>query len=131
MGGRIDFRAFDDRPAATGADAYVDLDIRLGSGNDTFTIHSTHGGNGAFVAVTSLDTATGNDTVRVEQIDGPTSVFTRAGNDTVKVGSHASDPNPGPLRSRVFGARSTLRARPCAPSRTWAARRPPTPTTSS
>ena len=63
---------------------FEDLLIGLGSGNDTFTIDSTHAG--AF-RTTSLATWAGNDTVIVRTISGPTSIDTGTGDDTVRVSS--------------------------------------------
>ncbi|MFZ1409933.1 MAG: hypothetical protein WAS07_00575, partial [Micropruina sp.] len=63
------------------------LGIALGSGNDTFTISSTHAG--AF-RPTSLATNNGNDTVIIRSVSGPLSVDTGLGGDTVRVSSTVS-----------------------------------------
>jgi Ca2+-binding RTX toxin-like protein len=55
------------------------LDIRLGSGNDNFTIEDT------FDGTTRLVTGAGNDVVNVEAISGDTTVWGGAGNDTFNV----------------------------------------------
>ncbi|MBT5600415.1 MAG: hypothetical protein HOJ62_17495, partial [Planctomycetaceae bacterium] len=63
--------------------AYHDLDdvqIYLGTGSDTFTIHSTHTGN------TTIDSNSGDDKVYVDTIDGATEVITQDDYDTVTVG---------------------------------------------
>ncbi|WP_228035845.1 calcium-binding protein [Oculatella sp. LEGE 06141] len=57
------------------------LDIQTGSGNDRFTIESTHRGS------TQLNTAEGNDTVNIESITGVTTISTGADNDIVNAGS--------------------------------------------
>ncbi|KKK61359.1 hypothetical protein LCGC14_3015130, partial [marine sediment metagenome] len=59
------------------------VNVDLGSGGDTFTIASTHGG------ITTLDTLGGADTVNVRTIAGPTTVNTGDAADTVNVGSLA------------------------------------------
>ena len=66
---------------------FEDLAIALGSGGDTFTVHSTHAG--AF-RPTSIRTNAGNDTVIVRSVSGPLSVDTGADTDTVRVSSTAS-----------------------------------------
>ena len=55
------------------------LTIGLGSGDDTFTVESTHAGT------TELNTNAGNDTVTLETVSGNTTVNTAAGSDTVNV----------------------------------------------
>ncbi|HEX6130279.1 MAG TPA: hypothetical protein VF044_01015, partial [Actinomycetota bacterium] len=92
MGGLITFRNLDDRPAVPG-DPHVDLDIRLGTGDDRFNVLDTHG-TGLNAAVTHVDTGAGDDDVRIEQISGPTRIWTRAGDDTFHVGSAATDASP-------------------------------------
>ncbi|HWS57763.1 MAG TPA: hypothetical protein VN257_04430, partial [Actinotalea sp.] len=57
------------------------LTVDLGSGGDTFTIHSTHAGS------TALTSNNGADTVIVRSVSGVTSVATGAGDDTVRVSS--------------------------------------------
>ncbi len=57
------------------------LTIDLGSGGDTFTIHSTHAGN------TALTSNNGADAVIVRSVSGVTSVATGAGDDTVRISS--------------------------------------------
>ena len=57
------------------------LNIALGSGNNTFTVESTHSGT---TTVTSGD---GNDTIRVKTTGGHTTIDTGAGNDLVTVSS--------------------------------------------
>ena len=66
---------------------FEDLAIALGSGGDTFTVHSTHAGP---FRPTSLHTNAGNDTVLVRTVSGPLSVDTGADTDTVRVSSTAS-----------------------------------------
>ena len=75
MGGHIDYFTAED------------LNIDLGTGNDTFTIVSTHGGT------TTLDTNSGDDEVNVQTIAGPTFLFTRSGDDTINVGDTADTTN--------------------------------------
>ena len=65
------------------------LKIALGSGDDTFNIHSTHGSS-TNVATTDLFGDGGNDTINVETIAGPTNVDAGTGNDLVRVGSTTS-----------------------------------------
>ena len=75
-----------------------DLRIALGSGNDTFTIHSTHGETGSVRSYsTSLRTNNGNDTVNIQTIDGPTTVDLGSGDNTVNVGSNAPTLTAGVL----------------------------------
>jgi hypothetical protein len=59
------------------------LKIGLGSGDDTFTLKSTHGGT------TELNTNAGGDTVQVQSIAGATTISTGSNVDTVNVGSTA------------------------------------------
>ena len=59
------------------------LKIGLGSGDDTFTVESTHSGT------TELNTNGGGDTVNVRTIEGATTVNTGDDADTVNVGSLA------------------------------------------
>ena len=68
-----------------------DLRIALGSGDDTFTIRSTHGEVGSTVRSyrTLLTTGTGDDTVNLKTIDGPTTVDVGTGTNLVRVGSNA------------------------------------------
>jgi Ca2+-binding RTX toxin-like protein len=63
---------------------FDDLNIDLGTGNDTFTINSTHGGT------TDLTAGIGGDVINVRTISGRTSVDSGVGSDTVNVGSNAS-----------------------------------------
>ncbi len=56
------------------------LNIHLGSGNDTFTVLSTHAGT------TSIYGADGSDTFHVETLYGPTLIDTGAAADTINVG---------------------------------------------
>ena len=60
------------------------LTVDLGSGDDTFTVHSTHAGT------TALTTRDGADTVIVRRIAGITAVDTGADDDTVRVSSTVS-----------------------------------------
>ena len=55
------------------------LNIELGSGNDSFTVESTHAGR------TSITTGEGDDLVRVKTIGGHTEIDTGDGDDTVRV----------------------------------------------
>ncbi|MBE9030746.1 DUF4347 domain-containing protein [filamentous cyanobacterium LEGE 11480] len=55
------------------------LDINLGSGNDSFTIESTH------TNVTNLNGNAGQDNITVQSIAGPTTVNAGDDNDTVTV----------------------------------------------
>ncbi|MCP4449989.1 MAG: hypothetical protein GY809_00890, partial [Planctomycetes bacterium] len=55
------------------------LNIDLGTGNDTFTIESTHHG------VTNLRSGRGDDQVTVETISGHTTISTEDGADTISV----------------------------------------------
>ena len=57
------------------------LDVRLGFGNDTFTIQSTHAGT------TTVEAGGGNDLINVQSVLGHTFIDTAAGLDTVTVGS--------------------------------------------
>ncbi|HSF97125.1 MAG TPA: calcium-binding protein, partial [Ornithinibacter sp.] len=66
---------------------FEDVAIALGSGDDTFTVHSTHAGP---FRPTSIHTNAGNDTVIVRSVSGPLSVDTGADTDTVRVSSTAS-----------------------------------------
>ena len=66
---------------------YTDLEavnVHLGSGDDTFTIVSTHGGT------TTLTGGDGNDALSVLSIAGPTLVSGDGGDDTITVGSLAA-----------------------------------------
>jgi Ca2+-binding RTX toxin-like protein len=70
----------------TGSITYTgieDLHIALGSGGDTLTINSTHGG------VTTLLTNEGDDIINVRATAGATAVDAGGGNDTVNVSSDA------------------------------------------
>jgi RTX calcium-binding nonapeptide repeat (4 copies) len=75
------------------------VNIRLGSGGNTFTVAGTHTGT------TLLESGTGDDTVHVQATSGPTTVDTQAGNDLVNVGdgslnaitSTAQSAGPAPL----------------------------------
>jgi acrosin len=64
-------------------DAIESLNITLGSGQDTFTVISTHRGE------TQINTAVGNDTIDVWAIAGETTVKTGFGDDTVHVGNQS------------------------------------------
>ncbi len=66
-----------------------DLTIKLGLGNDTFTIQSTHSGT------TELYGYQGNDTLNVQSVSGITTVNGGTGNDIVNVGSTAGTTTPG------------------------------------
>jgi Ca2+-binding RTX toxin-like protein len=55
------------------------LNIWLASGNNTFTINSTHAGS------TTVSTAAGNDTVDVNGASGTLTINAEAGNDTINV----------------------------------------------
>ncbi|MCX5670548.1 MAG: hypothetical protein NTU94_04405, partial [Planctomycetota bacterium] len=57
------------------------VNIELGSGDDTFTIESTHAGS------TTLASADGSDTVNVKTLLGHTTIGTGLGNDIINVGS--------------------------------------------
>ncbi len=57
------------------------LTIDLGTGGDTFTVHSTHGGT------TTITAGAGADTVIVRTVSGITSIDTGSGADTVRVSS--------------------------------------------
>jgi hypothetical protein len=59
------------------------INIKTGSGNDTFTVV------GSFNGTTNLTTGAGNDTVAIQAVAGPTTVNTGAGDDTIGVGSEA------------------------------------------
>ncbi len=59
------------------------LNIGLGSGGDTFTLQSTHGGT------TNVNANGGGDVVNVRTIAGPTTVNGGAGADTINVGTSA------------------------------------------
>jgi Ca2+-binding RTX toxin-like protein len=70
----------------TGSISYTGLDalnISLGSGDDNFTIASTH--NGA----TTVRGNAGDDTINVRTLFGATTVDAGSGNDTINVGSQA------------------------------------------
>ena len=79
------------------------LHIVLGSGNDTFTIASTHAGP---ARTTTVEGGIGNDQIYVQTIDGPTTVAgdrlapaATAGSNTIIVGSLA--PNLGGTLSGI------------------------------
>jgi hypothetical protein len=89
------------------------LKISLGSGDDTFTVKSTHGGS------TELNTNAGGDTVTLESIAGTTTVNPAAEADTVNVrsisaattintGSDADTVNVGSLAPAAGGKLSGL-----------------------
>ncbi|MFY7968353.1 MAG: hypothetical protein ACOVNV_04630, partial [Pirellulaceae bacterium] len=59
------------------------LSILLGSGDDQFSISSTHSGS------TQLSTGSGSDTVRIQAVSGPTFVSTGRGSDAVVIGTIA------------------------------------------
>ena len=67
--------------------AFEGLTMQLGSGGDTFTIHSTHTGDDH---TTLLQTFAGGDSVNVQTISGPTTVETGLGTDTILVGHNGS-----------------------------------------
>ncbi|HWE93969.1 MAG TPA: hypothetical protein VG269_08405 [Tepidisphaeraceae bacterium] len=73
-------------PAAISYSGLANLNIRMGSGSDTFKIAGTAGGTN-----TSLFTALGNDTVNVQATaaGSQTTVTTGGGSNTVNVGSTA------------------------------------------
>ncbi len=60
------------------------LNIKLGSGTNTFNIQGTASGTG-----TTLNSGTGNDTVNVTGTSGPLTVNTQTGTNTVNVSSNA------------------------------------------
>ncbi|HEX5857107.1 MAG TPA: hypothetical protein VFY91_03265, partial [Microbacterium sp.] len=64
--------------------AFEQLTIDLGSGGDTFTVHSTHAGT------TALTTNDGADVVVIRTVSGATTVHTGAGADTVRISSTLS-----------------------------------------
>jgi hypothetical protein len=66
------------------------LDIRLGSGNDKFTVLSTHTGT------TRISSGTGIDHIVVQSIDGHTSIDAGAGDDHIWIGSDAAQNLPTP-----------------------------------
>lgn len=68
-------------PGQVDYDAIENLAITMGSGNDTFTIASTHRGQ------TKINTASGNDAVTMWAIAGETTVKTGFGDDIVQVGN--------------------------------------------
>jgi Ca2+-binding RTX toxin-like protein len=78
---------------------YSDLEfakLRLGTGNDTFTIAQTHVGKDACLpsggaCPTDVYTGAGNDEVHVLAVDDRTRVFTGGGDDTVKAGDLLPD----------------------------------------
>jgi subtilisin-like proprotein convertase family protein len=79
-----------------GGITYYDLEtlnIELGTGNDDFTIESTHKG------ATNLNSGAGDDTINVETISGHTSISTEDGADTINVqnADHLVDPVNGLL----------------------------------
>ena len=61
-------------------DTVETLNIDLGSGNDTFTIASTHTGS------TELSTNAGNDTINVWATSGLTTVYAGQGDDKITLG---------------------------------------------
>src|SRR5262249_13098499 len=65
-------------------ESFVVLNIRLGSGDDRFTVESTH------PATTVIDAGAGSDKVAVKTTAGPTTVNTADGNDTVNVGTQST-----------------------------------------
>src|SRR5262249_505094 len=75
------------------------VNIRLGTGGDTFTVASTHTGT-TFVAA-----GPGDDTVDVQSTSGPTTIDAGAGNDQVPGGGGSLSaittatgaPGPAPL----------------------------------
>ena len=66
------------------------LSIRLGSGNDDFTVVSTHAG------ATNISAGAGNDDITVQSIDGHTRVDAGDGDDEIWVGSDAAPNLPTP-----------------------------------
>ena len=71
-------------PGGITYDGIEELDIELGSGNNRFTIESTHEGS------TVISTGDGYDTFNVRSIFGHTEILTGGGNDVVNVGSGVS-----------------------------------------
>jgi hypothetical protein len=59
--------------------------VNLGSGNDTFTVQSTHSGS------TTVRANSGTDIINVQSISGPTSAIGGAGADTINVGTGIVD----------------------------------------
>src|SRR5207249_593685 len=100
--------------------AFEDLNINLGTGNDTFTIRSTHAGA---ARTTKVEGRGGNDTLNVNTIDGPTtvagdglaqtltfginSVDTGSGDDLINVGSRVSESTPN-FEGVLSGIRAPL-----------------------
>ena len=69
---------------------YTELEfavVQLGSGNDNFTVESTHAG------MTTVRGGEGGDALNVQTIDGITRVRGEAGADTVRAGSNAPAAN--------------------------------------
>ena len=86
--------------AITGGVTYENLEslnIELGSGNDTFTVYSTHSG------ATTLSTGAGNDYIIVETLAGHMTVDAGAGADKVNVGGSRKTVDEIAARLTVFG----------------------------
>ena len=64
--------------------AFEDLVVATGTGGDTVTVESTHGGPRRTTEVT---TGSGNDLVIIRSVGGPLTVDTGDGNDTVRMSS--------------------------------------------
>ncbi|HRI80895.1 MAG TPA: hypothetical protein PLF88_00510, partial [Opitutaceae bacterium] len=71
------------------------ITVRLGSGNDTFTIESTITGR------TLVDAGGGNDTINVRTISGHTTILGNTGDDTINVGTLA--PGTGGVLTDLAG----------------------------
>jgi len=63
--------------------SFESLNIRLGSGGDTFEIKNTHGGS------TTLNSRDGADTINILSVSGTTTVNTGSGVDVINVSSNA------------------------------------------
>ncbi len=75
--------------SSDGADylAFEDFTLDGGTGGVTITIESTQNGSHRPIHVT---TGTGNDTIYIHSLDGPTDVFTDGGDDTVRISTNDS-----------------------------------------
>jgi len=68
--------------AGVGYGTVENLNLRLGSGNDTLTVENTG-------ATTNLYAGSGSDTVNIQKISAATNLDSGAGSDTINVGSQA------------------------------------------
>jgi len=74
---------------------FDDLNIDLGTGNDTFTIESTH------IGTTDLDAGGGADVVNIQKIDGITTVAGGTGSDHINVGTMAAGTQGNPTNNSL------------------------------